>query len=279
MDGHDRAMSAPVDDAAGAWAAALARWAIPDEILAQAPESPWSCIPADFAVDGAGTVETPSTPLEREVLPIGGTVLDVGCGGGRASLALAPPAFLITGIDENPAMLAQLTRTARARGVGTSTQLGRWPDVASAAPIADVVVCHHVVYNVADIVPFLTALTTHARLAVVLELTRCHPQVAWSDAWRHFWGIERPTGPTADDLIAIVRNLGWSPETWRHQRPADDNPFLDSDRAVRSTLRRLCLTAERAAEVAIYLEEHPLRWSDRVVTVRWSVAGDGPPCG
>ena len=65
--------------------------------------------------------------------------------------------------------------------------------MASAAPIADVVVCHHVVYNVADIVPFLTALATHARLAVVLELTSRHPQVAWSDAWRHFWGIERPT--------------------------------------------------------------------------------------
>ncbi len=270
-------MSTPADDAASDWAAALAGWAIPDEILAQAPESPWAYVPADFAADGAGTVETPSTPFERDVLPIMGTVLDVGCGGGRASLALAPPASLITGIDENPAMLAQLTRTARARGVATSTQLGRWPDVASAAPIADVVVCHHVVYNVADIVPFLTALTTHARLAVVLELTSRHPQVAWSDAWRHFWGIERPTRPTADDLIGLVRALGWAPEVWRHQRPAGDDPFRDADRAVRSTILRLCLTAERADEVHAYLAEHPLRWSDEVITIRWPQVGEDRP--
>ena len=266
-------MSVPTDDAARDWAAALAGWAIPDEILAQAPESPWACIPSDFAADRSGTVETPSTPLEREVLPIGGTVLDVGCGGGRASLALAPPAAHITGVDENPAMLALLTRTARVRGVATSTRLGRWPDVAGAAPIVDVVVCHHVVYNVADIVPFLRALTARARLAVVLELTSHHPQAAWSDAWRHFWGVERPTRPTADDLIALVRALGWAPEVWRHQRRADDDPFRDTDRAVRSTVLRLCLTAERAHGVPAYLAEHPLRWSDGLVTIRWSVGG------
>ncbi len=140
-------------------------------------------------------------------------------------------------------------------------------------------VCHHVVYNVADIVPFLEALTAHARSAVVLELTSHHPQAAWNDAWRHFWGIERPIDPTADDLVAIVRGLGWAPDVWHQPRSADDNPFRDPNRALRSTLRRLCLTAERADEVAAYLEDHPFTWSDGVVTIRWSVGGDGPRHG
>ena len=260
-----------MDEAAGRWATALAAWAIPDEILAGAPESPWSLPPADFAV-GSGPVETPSTRVERALVPDGGVVLDVGCGGGRASLALSPPAAEVIGVDEQPGMLERLAAAAAARGVRASTFLGRWPDIAAAVPPADVVVCHHVVYNVADIVPFLRALTDHARSAVVVELTSSHPQTAWAEAWRHFWELERPVGPRAEDLVAVVRALGWAPETWRWTRPAGDDPFADPTRAVRATRRRLCLPEARDREIAAFLADHPLPWPRDVVTLRWSGA-------
>ena len=109
--GHDRAVD-PVGDAATRWAEQLAAWEIPDEILAQAPETPWTCLPADFAVEGEDPVSTASTPFEREVLPPDGSVLDVGCGGGRASLALVPPAARIIGVDQSADMLRQLERSA-----------------------------------------------------------------------------------------------------------------------------------------------------------------------
>ena len=45
----------------------------------------------------------------------------------------------------------------RAAGSGLQPRLvpGRWPDVAAEAGTADVVTCHHVTYNAADIEPFL----------------------------------------------------------------------------------------------------------------------------
>ena len=93
--------------AAQHWADQLAAWAIPTEILDQAPESPWFHDPATFAVDDTLSRDSVSTVRAREVLPPHrGTVLDVGCGGGRSSLPLAPPAARLVGVDENPAMLA-----------------------------------------------------------------------------------------------------------------------------------------------------------------------------
>ena len=109
--GHDRAVD-PAGDAATRWAEQLSAWEIPAEIVAQAPESPWTCLPADFAVGSVGPVSTASSPFEREVLPPDGSVLDVGCGGGRASLALVPPAARIIGVDQSADMLRELERSA-----------------------------------------------------------------------------------------------------------------------------------------------------------------------
>ena len=68
-------------DAAERWQAELAGWAIPDEILAQAPESPWGFPPELFAAP-PDPIDTPSRDRALEALPPGGSVLDVGCGGG-----------------------------------------------------------------------------------------------------------------------------------------------------------------------------------------------------
>ena len=173
--GHDRTVDRS-GDAATRWAELLMGWEIPGEILARAPETPWTCVPADFAVEGEDPVSTASTPFEREVLSPDGSVLDVGCGGGRASLALVPPAARLIGVDLSADMLRQLERSAARCSVTATTLEGRWPEVAARVPRADLVVCHHVAYNVPDIAPFLDALTAHAELAVVVELTSVHPQ-------------------------------------------------------------------------------------------------------
>jgi hypothetical protein len=47
--------------------------------------------------------------------------------------------------------------------------------VAEHPPVADVVVCHPVAYNVSDLAPFAQRLTDHARAGVVMELTAQHP--------------------------------------------------------------------------------------------------------
>ena len=257
------------------WAEQLAGWAIPAAVLAQAPSSPWVHDVATFAVDDTVDRDTASARAARDVLPpVGGTVLDVGCGGGRSSLPLVPPATELVGVDQDPRMLGAFDDAARRAGVARRTILGRWPDVAPVAPAADVVVCHHVLYNVADVVPFVLALTEHARLAVVVEIPTRHPMSAWSDAWRHFWGVLRPSGPTDDDLVAVLRELDLDPEVWRGPRPSLSRHSSDPASLVPAARRRLCLSPDRDAELALYLAAHPPRWADTVATIRWPGAAD-----
>src|SRR6478752_7145999 len=111
-----------------------------------------------------------------DLLGSGGTLLDVGCGGGRSSLPLGAAATAVVGVDVQDAMLEQFAAAAVRRGIAATTVAGRWPDVAPAVDPADVVVCHHVAYNVPDIAPFLAALDDHARRGVVVEVTAVHPQ-------------------------------------------------------------------------------------------------------
>ena len=263
-------------DAAGRWAEALERWAIPPEILAQAPTSPWQHETAMFVVDDTLDRNARAAEIARSVLPAtGGVVLDVGCGGGRAAMSLVPPAERVVGVDESPAMLAEFTRAAALVGARSMTIEGRWPEVAPDTPTADVVVCHHVAYNVADIEPFLLALTAQARLAVVLVVPPRHPLSAWNDAWRHFWGLERPPGPTADDLAEVLAGLGLAAERWDVPRPRSPVPPPTPPRESPRPRRRLCLTEDRDDELAAFLDSHEPQWSDTNVVFRWpGAAGD-----
>lgn len=251
------------------WIELSTGWSIPDHILEQAPSKPWGHDPRRFAIDD-GDAGTTSAAWAREVLPpVGGTVLDVGCGAGRASMALVPPASEVIGVDRSGAMLDAFVRAAVDRGVARRTVHGDWPDVFATTPVADVVVCHHVVYDVVEIVPFLIGLTERARLAVVVELSSVHPMTAFAAAWRHFWGLERPVGPHADDLLAVLGELGIVAE-WeaspRRPRPTDARR---SDELVALVRRRLCLPDERDPEISTWLADHPIAWPETMVTIRW----------
>lgn len=252
--------------AAQRWASALAAWAIPDDILARAPASPWGCPPELFHPPAGDQPDTPSSARAREAIPPGGAVLDVGCGAGAASLPLSPPAALVVGVDESEPMLAAFRAAAAARGVPVRTVAGRWPDVAADVAPADVVVCHHVLYNVADLPAFVRALDDHARRRVVIEITARHPLTATAHLWRHFWGLERPDGPSADDAADVLRECGIEPRIERWERPPRRHA---ADRAalVAFTRRRLCLPPERDPEIDALLPTEPP--PQPVVTMWW----------
>ena len=144
---------------------------------------------------------------------------------------------------------------------------GRWPDVAASVAPADVVVCHHVFYNVGDLAAFATALTAHARRRVVVELTGVHPVVGLNDLWRHFHGLDRPEGPSADDAAAVLAEAGVDFGTERAPRPP--RRVLDHDAWVAFTRRRLCLPLDREPEVAGLLAARPEPDPGEVVTFWW----------
>src|SRR5713101_1147957 len=190
-------------DAATRWKDALASWAIPERILAQAPDDPWALPVALF--ENRQPEISPSHRRALEALAAGDTVLDVGAGRCAMSLPLRPPAQRIVAVDSTPAMLEN--------SPADMTILGRWPDVAPQAGQAAVVVCGHVLYNVADLVPFITALNTAATRRVVIEITRSHPRNRPLERalWKHFWNLERPDGPGWGDAVSVMREAGIEP--------------------------------------------------------------------
>lgn len=260
-------------EAAATWARALGAWALPPEIVDAAPEGPWRFPPALFAwtperAAAESGVATPSRSRALEALPEGGSVLDVGAGGGRASLPLAPPAALIVAVDASTELLAGFTESAERQGVAHRAVEGRWPDIAADVEDQDIVVCHHVVYNVADLADFAMALTNHARRRVVLELTAQHPMTNLNPAFRELHGLQRPTSPSADDAMAVLRETGITPDSEAWERPLTAAAANQAE-VVAFARRRLCVGPDRDAEIDALLGtdfDSPVR---QVVTLWW----------
>jgi SAM-dependent methyltransferase len=57
------------------------------------------------------------------------SVLDVACGGGLQSIALAELGYRVTGVDVSPGMIAEGRRNAARRGVSVEWVLGDWHDL------------------------------------------------------------------------------------------------------------------------------------------------------
>ena len=258
--------------AAEHWQRQLAAWAIPEEILAQAPEDPWTLPVELFEAD-----QRPGLTLSHrralEALRDGDEVLDVGAGRCAMSLPLRPPAARIIAVDESRAMLANSPADV--------TVLGRWPDVVGEVTPAPVVVCGHVLYNVPDLGPFVSALSASGLRRVVVEITQAHPRTRALETvlWKHFWGITRPTGPTWEDAVSVMRDQGITPsvDLWNS---GERWGFRKLEDLVAWMRRTVCLDRSRDQEVdAIvrqYAVQHDGRWQlsgapRSIATIWWDV--------
>lgn len=264
-------------DAASRWRDDLSSWAIPEHLLLARP-SPWELTREVFVRRAdAPDPSSPSTKRAREALLDPGTVLDIGAGAGAASLPLLDRATALVAVDRDGPLLAELRARAVARGVEPLLVIGTWPGSAPDVPVCDVVVCHHVLYNVPDLPAFVSSATVHARRRVVCEITARHPQSRLNPLWQRFHGIERPTRPTWEDALAVIQALGIDARVERRDAPAGI-PAGTFEEHVAVTMRRLCLEPGREGEVVEALADQgevadrPESWMGRgreLVTLWW----------
>lgn len=234
-------------DATARWADQLAGWAIPEPILAAAPTNPYA-FPADAI--RTSTVEPRHTPTGAAVLEgLGddGTLLDVGCGAGRICGTFTT-SHRVVGVEPRPNLAAV------AREVGVEVLEGRWPDLAPQVGSAEVVLSTHVLYDVADVGPFLQAMAKAATRRVVLEVTDDHPWAETRELFVHFHDLPRPPGPTAALLVDVItEQLGLVPQLVRWTRPRPTHPAI-ADLAAHLR-QQLCLTADTDPEIAALMRD------------------------
>jgi 2-polyprenyl-3-methyl-5-hydroxy-6-metoxy-1,4-benzoquinol methylase len=170
----------------------------------------WTSRAASFARFSAG-VRRDDPVLSRvlEQLPVAdGRVLDVGAGTGRYAVPLAETGARVTALEPNAAMAALLGEEARARGVSIPVEQASWPDGEGRVGSADVVLCAHVVYPIAEIVPFVRALDRAARCAVVLVARLGQLDDAIAHVFTAVHGEPRVPMPALPDLWMLLLQLG-----------------------------------------------------------------------
>jgi SAM-dependent methyltransferase len=228
------------------------------------------------------TEEDPFVPVVRESLGPDTTLLDVGAGTGRHTLALAANAKHVTAVDPSGAMLGLLKQDVAAAGLdNVSAVEADWMQ-AEVEP-ADVVICSHVLYPIADVVPFIAKLRAHARGRVFVYL---RADVLRTDfgLWSEFHGEPLQTQPTHQDLFNVLAQMDIfadvriveTPFTWTFetkeqalQQVANSLCLADGDAASRDRLS--ALLAERMVRLPdgrIGPQEHATRsaifsWSPR----------------
>lgn len=213
----------------------------------------WNARAKRFATAMAGTAERdPLYARLRRATNRRSTVLDVGAGPGRFSLALAPRVAGVVAVDSSPAMIDIVTRRARQlKLTNVQVMVGPWPDV-QVAP-ASVSVCSYVLPLVADAKGFLRRLDACTVERAFLYLGAASLDLLTDPMWRHFHGKPRRPGPTYLDAIAVLAELGIAadvevvelPTRARHKdlpaavKAYRDQLLLPDDAAVRRELRGL----------------------------------------
>jgi SAM-dependent methyltransferase len=136
------------------------------------------------------------------------SVLDVGAGTGRLTLALAPYAKEVIAVEPNAAMLEYLRRDVQQQGLTNIAYLQTtWQDAPNDLS-ADIVICSHVLYPIQDIVPFLAKLQAAAREGCYIYMRATPIDALTNPIWRHFHGDERCLPPGYIHALDVLYEMG-----------------------------------------------------------------------
>ncbi|GAC1388552.1 MAG: class I SAM-dependent methyltransferase [Ktedonobacteraceae bacterium] len=191
------------------------------------------------------------------------SVLDVGAGTGRFTLALAPVARHITAVEPNAAMLGYLVHDASEQGFANITTIqANWQDV-SEDLAADVVICSHVLYPIVDIQHFLARLYKATRHTCSIYMRATSIDTLTSHLWRHFHGDERALPPGYIHALDVLYEMGLFADVEVVTLPVIlKYPSLD-------------IAVEEVSEQIILSEDEKTREELRHLLEEWLVERDG----
>jgi SAM-dependent methyltransferase len=144
----------------------------------------------------------------RKVITSQTSVLDVGAGTGRFTLALAPHVKHITAVEPSAPMLDYLRQDASEQGLtNISLVQTTWQDAPGDLQ-ADTVICSHVLYPIMDIVPFLAKLQAATRNTCYIYMRATHIDALTADIWLHFHNEERCLPPGYISALDVLYEMG-----------------------------------------------------------------------
>jgi SAM-dependent methyltransferase len=212
------------------------------------------------------------------------TVLDVGAGTGRHTMALAPHVRRVTAVDPSEAMLGLLRQDVEQEGLrNVDAVQSEW--MTANVERADIVICSHVLYPISDVEPFVRKLDEHAARRVFVYI-RVDPLATDVGLWREFYGVPLQGQPTFEDLYPLLMQMGIVADaeivehrfTWT---------FASLDEAVLQIRNALCLREDddaANARVRALLEDRLIVWPEgrlgpRIESARSAIVSWAPKSG
>jgi SAM-dependent methyltransferase len=152
------------------------------------------------------------------------TLIDVGAGAGRHAIPLAARLEWVTAVEPSQGMRAQMTLPDNMTVIAST-----WED-AEVAP-ADLVICSHVLYGVAEPVPFIEKMNNAARERVFLMMRESdlpHPAAA---VRKRLLGDAGLRLPRFSELFMVLLEMGIAPDV-RFLRYPMTTHYSDMEEAV-----------------------------------------------
>ena len=228
------------------------------------PDDFWAPFASSFRVNPRRDDDPVLSRLADEIGPAA-TLLDVGGGAGRFALPLALVCQHVTVVEPSHGMLKELRAGTEEHNIRNVTAVeGTWEEI-DVAP-ADVVLCSHVMYGVADIVPFVRKLESKANERLLVLMFVDSPQSELTELWRTIHGEERITLPALPDLLRVLWEMEIFPdlEMVGTQQP---RTFDDREQALEQLRQRLYALpgTERDRRLEEALEEMLVESQDGLV--------------
>lgn len=204
--------------------------------------------------------------VEEHLVP-GGSLLEIGPGGGAMTRRLAGRAGRITAVEPSPAQRAELERGLAEDGIRNVRVVAeRWED--AAVEPHDVVLAANCLYAFYDVERELVRMRRATRGALLLTIWdgEMAGDMAYAEAALALGlGDRFGRSPLLPDLVEAMNSLDMTPKVWIHAARRGGmwgQRFPDLDDIARLMSRRLQLSPERGPELRAYLERAMIHDAD-----------------